>query len=922
MNHKLIHKLIGLFVYLVTVVILFMTVQPSVSFWDCGELSAASYFLQVTHPPGAPLFILVNKFVSLIPFAENIGFRVNTLTVITSSFSVLFLYLVAVKLINNYKKGKEQTNLDYIITYIASAIGAFSLAFGDTFWFNSTESNVFGFSTFLFTLMVWLMMVWWEKADEPGNEKYLMLVAFIIGLSPGVHLMSVLAAVPFGVLFVMKKYTTDEKVAWESGKILFFNLLALIAVSFFMWGQQTTNTPPTSAEFKSFDSNFKLILLGVTIAFVILFRKKVIHRSSLYLPFAVGIGINFVIYPGIVKYLPLIISKITGNNLIADLFMFVIVFGLIGYMIYWSKVNKKPMFNLIFTCLFFAVLGITTYSMIIIRSNKMTPMNEDEPKNFERLASYLGREQYGDFPTWKRRYSNEPQHRQIWANYSSDLEYLLKWQIHHQYNRYLFWNYIGRNSWIQDDGVDFKKLFAIPFILGMLGIFYYFRRDWKMASVFLVVFIFMGYFICFYQDQQQAQPRERDYFYAGSFFIFSIFVALGVRGIIDEIQERFNASAVKISSFAVLTLAVLLVPVNMLRNNYFEHDRSNNWIPWDYAYNILQSCAPNAVLFTCGDNDTFPLWYLQDVEGVRRDVRIANLSLINTTWYPKQLKNETPYGTQKVAMSFSDEQLEKLLPMEWKPRMIDIPVPKNVYEEFGIKDTAVINTGKISFLMNSTIGDSKIKGIRNQDILIKDIIEQNKWQRPIYFAATCDAGTKIGLDEYLQLEGLTYRLTPAKFERGENVNPELTSKVFFGDNVKQNKEYQRGFIIRGFNDPKIFLDENQERTVNFSYRICFMSLASYYTTAMNNKEMTIKTLDRMEELFPVKKIPMDFRMHYQLAELYYNAGEFQKFNNTIAEVEKSTNEVLNTAKPGSYEIQAAQFILGRIKELRDSIKTK
>ncbi|MCX6165041.1 MAG: hypothetical protein NTU73_09345, partial [Ignavibacteriae bacterium] len=388
------------------------------------------------------------------------------------------------------------------------------------------------------------------------------------------------------------------------------------------------------------------------------------------------------------------------------------------------------------------------------------------------------------------------------------------------------------------------------------------------------------------------------------------------------LQENLKSSTTTISTYAVLLLAVLFVPFNMLKTNYFEHDRSKNWIPWEYAYNMLQSCAPNAVLFTCGDNDTFPLWYLQDVEGVRRDVRIANLSLINTTWHPKQLKNTTPYGAQKVAMSYTDDQLDKLQPMEWRPKVIEVPVPKNVYEEFGIKDSAITNRGKVSFLMNSTIGDAKVKGIRNQDLLIKDIIEQNKWQRPIYFAVTCDAGSKIGLDEYLQLEGLTYRLTPMKSEKGENVNVELTSKVLLGENVAPNKEFQRGFIIRGFNDPKIFLEENQERTVNYSYRISFMSLASYYLTAMNNKEMTIKTLDRMEEYFPVAKIPMDFRMHYQFAEMYFNAGDFVKFTKIITDVEKNTNDVLKTDKPGSYEVQAAQYILNKIRELRDSIKTK
>ena len=922
MNHKIIHKIIGLFVFLFTVTILFMTVQPSVSFWDCGELSAASYFLQVTHPPGAPLFILVNKVTSLIPFAENIGFRVNTLTVITSAFSVLFLYLVAVKLINNYKRKQEQTNAEYIITYISAAIGAFSLAFADTFWFNATESNVFGFSTFLFTLMVWLMMCWWDKADEPGNEKYLYLVAFIIGLSPGVHLMSVLAAVPFGMLFVMKKYTHDEEVAKESGKILIYNIIALLAVSFFMWSTQTKNTPPTPEEFKSFDTTFKLVLLGVTAIFVFIFRKKVIHRSSLYLPFAVGVGLNFIVYPGIVKYLPHIISSISGNNLFADTIVFIIVFGSMGYAIYWSHKKKSAMANLIFTCLFFVILGITTYSMIIIRSNKMTPMNEDEPKNFERLSSYLGREQYGDFPTWKRRYSSEPQHRQIWSNYSSDLEYLLKWQIHHQYDRYLFWNYIGRESWTQDMGVDIRKLFAIPFLLGMLGIFYHFRRDWKVASIFFAVFIFMGYFICFYQDQQQTQPRERDYFYAGSFFIFSIFIALGVRGIIDEIRERLSKTSANIPTYAVLLLAVIFVPANMLRVNYFEHDRSKNWIPWEYAYNILQSCAPNAVLFTCGDNDTFPVWYLQDVEGVRRDVRVANLSLINTNWYPKQLKNETPYGSMKVAMSYTDEQLDKLGPVEWKPKMIDVPVPKNVYEEFGIKDTAITNQGKISFLMNSTLGDSKVRGVRNQDLLIKDIVEQNKWQRPIYFAATCDAGSRIGLDNYLQLEGMAYRLTPVKYEKGENVNIDLTSKALLGGNVERNKNFQRGFVISGFNNPNIFLEENQERVANFSYRICYMSLALYYQNVMNDNKMVLKTLEKMEENFPSDKIPMDFRMEYQIVELYYKTGDKVKFDNLVKVVEKKANDVLKTEKAGSYDIQAAQYIIQRLNELKDSTKVK
>ena len=920
MNHKLLHKIIGLLVYVITVIVFFMTVQPSVSFWDCGELSAASFFLQVTHPPGAPLFILINKVTTLIPFAANIGFRVNTLTVIASAFSVLFVYLVAVRLINQYK-GDNQNNFDYAVTYIAAATGALSLAWSDTFWFNATESNVFGFSTFLFTLMIWLLMVWYEKADEPGNERLIVLVAFIIGLSPGVHLMSVLAAVPLGMLVVMKKYTKDEVAAKESGKLLLIQIIILVVVSFFLWGTQTKNTPPTPTEFRSFDSTFKMVLLIVSVAYMALFRKKIFTRSSLYWPFIVGFGINLFAYPGIVKYLPNVIETVVGQDLFVNCLVFLLILSALGYLIYWSVKNKKPMLNLASATALFAILGISIYTLVIIRSNKQTPMNEDEPKNLSHLVEYLSREQYGEFPTFKRRYSSEPQHRQVWTNYSSDLEYLLKWQIHHQYDRYLFWNFIGRESWIQDKGVDLSKLFAIPFILGMFGVFSHFRRDWKMATVFLTVFIVMGFLICFYQDQQQSQPRERDYFYAGSFFVFAIWIALGIRGIIDSIQET-KPNIVRAAAPVVLILGLIFSPIRMLQTNYFEHDRSKNWIPWDYAYNILQSCAPNAVLFTCGDNDTFPLWYIQDVEGVRRDVRIANLSLINTNWYPKQLKNTTPYGSQKVAMSISDDAIDKLQPMEFKPHTIDLPVPKSAYEEFGIKDSAVINKGKISWFMNSTIGEGNVKGIRNQDYYIKDIVEQNKWQRPIYFALTCDAGSRIGLDSYLQLEGLAYRLTPVQFDKGENVNLELTSKSLLEGNETPNKEFQRGFIIRCFNDPKIFLEENQERTANYSYRMAYMSLANYDMNVLNNKELCLKTLDKMEEQFPKAKIPMDFRMMFSVAELYLNAGEQTKFNEMSAETEKIATQVLSETKQQSYETQAAQYILAKLKELKDSLNTR
>jgi hypothetical protein len=595
MNFKLIHRIIGAFVYLFTIIVLFLTVQPSVSFWDCGELSAASVGLQITHPPGAPFFILLNHILTLIPFASNLGFRVNTLTIIASAFSVLFCYLVAVRIISNWR-GKETDPSEQLITYITSAIGALAFGFCNTFWFNATESNVFGFSTFLYTLMIWLMMIWWEKADQKGSDRYLLLVAFILGLSPGVHLMSVLAGVTFGMMYVFKRIINDDKACILSAKIFIGHVAVLLAVALFMWSQQTGSTPPQPEEYRAFDFKFKIIILIVSIVIMGFYYKKVLNRNSFYLAFIVGMIINFAIYPGMVKFLPTIIEAIGGNNLLSNVIILFVFLAILFYIAYWSHQNKRFTVYLTSVCIAVAILGFSVYAYIIIRANQRPPMNENDPKDVATLVSYLSREQYGDFPTFKRRFSAEPQHQPIWQDYSSDLEYFWKWQMNHMYNRYLFWNFIGRESWEQDAGVKFSQLFGIPFIIGMLGLFYHFRRDWKMASIFLVAFVFMGYMICFYQNQQQMQPRDREYFYGGSYFVFSLWIVLGLRGLIEDVKLYItNPGTVKSVGYAILVIGFLIIPMNMLRTNYAQEDRSKNWIPWDYAYNLLQSCAPNGI---------------------------------------------------------------------------------------------------------------------------------------------------------------------------------------------------------------------------------------------------------------------------------------------------------------------------------------
>ncbi len=900
MNNKVIHRIIGAIVFLIALISIFSTVQPSVSFWDCGELSAASYGLQITHPPGAPFFILVNRIMTLIPFADNIGFRVNTLTVIASSFSILFLYLVAVKLINNYKKKEGTDSSDAVITYICAAIGALSMCYATAYWFNSTESNVFGFSTFLFTLTIWIMMIWNEKADEPHSEKYILLIAFILGLSPGVHLMSVLAAVPVGMMFVMRKYWTNDNDVKYTAKIFVGHFLLLFVIALVLWSTQTGSTPPTTEEYKAFDTKFKLILLFVSIAIMGFFWKKVFNKNSFYIPFIVGLIASFVVYPGIVKYMPNFIVTIGGDSLFTNVIIFAAVLAVLGYLIYWTKQNKRPVLYLITSSFLFAMLGFSVYTMIIIRANERPAMNENDPKDIKTLVSYLSREQYGDFPTFKRRFSSEPQHQVTWTNYSSDLEYFWKWQMNHMYNRYLLWNYVGRESWEQDAGVKFSQLYGIPFLIGMLGLFYHFRRDWKMASIFLTMFIFMGYLICFYQNQQQTQPRDREYFYAGSWFVFSIWIAIGLSNIIDDLKRYIKSgAAAKTASYAVLGIAFLVIPLNMFRTNYHTENRSKNWVPWDYAYNILQSCQTNAVLFTCGDNDTFPLWYMQDVEGVRRDVRVVNLSLGNTEWYIKELKNDSPYGSMKVALSWTDDQIDKLQPIQYDAKNVDIPVPPNVYKQFGITDTATVNKGKITFRMEPTVNFGNVKAIRVQDMLVKDIILQNNWQRPIYFSSTCDNGSKIGLEEYTKLEGLAQRLTPERAGNIENVDIDITSKDLLSENVTPSKTYQPGFIIRSFSDKNIFFDENQEH-VTYNYRDVYVTLANYYLNVLNDKNMAIKTLNTLEQRIPRENVQIDYRILFNIANIYYKAGDINTYKLIAPEI---INEALKKVAENPKDIR-------------------
>jgi hypothetical protein len=834
MNVLSINRIVGLLVFLTALITLFSTVSPSVSFWDPGERIAAAYLVQVPHPPGTPLFILAGRVLSMVPFAGDIAFRVNTISVLAGSFTVLLLYLMIVKLIG-YFRGKPESLQDKIITFGGGIIGSLSLLWSQTFWFNATEAEAYATSLFLMTLIVWLGMIWYDKADQKGSEKYLLLGAYIIGLSVGVHLLSLLA---------------------------FF-----------------------------------------TVALIVYYRRFEPSWSSV-IKYGFGVvGAFFVIYPGIIKWFP---SMLNGNLVISNFISIRdssllpivpwILVALAIYGVYQSVKMQRKYLNLLLLSFLLIAFGFTTYTSVIIRSNANPPMNQNQPDNIRALVSYLNREQYGEVPLFNRRWSPEEVHQMNYRKYTSDTDYMLKYQIYHMYVRYLFHNFVGKESDVQDATYNWRRLYALPFLLGLLGVYYHVRRDWKWGTVFIGFFIITGFALAFYFNMTEPQPRERDYFYTGSFFVFAAWIGLGASALLETVSNAFTEkTSLRIpATIGVAVLLFIASPVNLFTENRFERDRSGHYVAWDYGYNLLQSVERDGILFTNGDNDTFPLWYLQDVEGIRQDVRVVNLSLLNTSWYINQLKNQRPHGAKPVPISLSDAQVSQIRLMQWEPRTLELAVPEEVYDRFGIDDPRIRAEGKISWRMSNTREFNNIPIIRIQDIMVRDIFMTTGWDRPIYFAITIpDNGSKIGLDPFLRLEGLVQRVTPIHDPTGRSISTDILLANLFDEPEDFSREPRYGYKFRGLNDPSVFLEE-QSRRLTINYRNSFLQLAFHYQQVLRDDERTIAILDRMEEAIPRNNVEMFPGMKYEIANFYRRSGREEVYreitDELIAELQKEIQD--------------------------------
>ncbi len=873
-SSRTLHYVFAALAFLVALVTYTLTVQPTVPFWDCGEFTAAAVQQQVPHPPGAPLFLMLGKVFHLIPFGDD-GWRVNMLSVISSALTVLLLYLITEKVIRHFFLESLNEGGNSLLVFGSALVAALTYTYTDTFWFNAVESEVYAASSLFVALIVWIMMIWSEKADEPGHEKYLLLIAYLIGLSVGVHLLSILTIFSLVLLIYLRKYQVSTRGLITTGVVA---VIAFVAIYYFI-----------------------IMRLPAFFAGTLPFFKSEARE-----------------YP------------ITDNPL-------VVVLGLallasVGYALWWGRRTGHHIVALSATSVLLMVLGYSTYAHILVRANSNPPMNENKPDSFSDLVSYLGREQYGEAPMWPRRYQTDQRFRKAYLdagkwnepatkivtrkdgnrmrvpdydntkiNTAGELKYLWDYQLNHMYIRYFLWNFSGRvsdrqdapayvplvtskstvNYWTHKIGYPEAwpiNLWALPLILGLVGILVHFQRDKRMAVIYLLLFLMTGALAALQQNQQNPQPRERDYFYVASFMVYAMWVGIGAFGLI----ERWRKSSMAIGG--ALAGIILVVPVNMALQGWPSHSRAGNYMAFDYAYNILQSAEKDAIIFTNGDNDTFPVWYLQDVAGVRRDVRIVNLSLGQTTWYIEQLKNQSPHGAKKIPLSFSDESLT--VP-EDDPRalsydlgyeeVVEVPVSPSILSKY-TTDTTLIKSGVFRWTFKGSERRRDERGrseyfIGVQHKLVKDIIQQTRFERPVYFSTSVGdpswADEFVGLGDYLRLEGMCLRVCPVPQQStiGEGVDQKAMEASLMNtiEGDTYYKEPHQGLKFRNLGGGSTYYDDVHRGYV-LNYRNVFYKYATYLLYDLRDTARAAQVVRRMNEKLSLDRFPMGVTFELQMAK--------------------------------------------------------
>lgn len=717
-------------------------------------------------------------------------------------------------------RGPEISTADKWVLYGSGVTGALAFAFSHSFWFNAVEAEVYAISMFFTALVFWLAVRWMDQHDTPMATKYLLLISYFVGVAIGIHLLNVLALSPIIMLLYFQKYK-------------------------FTW--------------KGF-----LIAMAISMAAIL------------------------VVYPGVVGGVP----KLLEAGVIWKALVLLLIIG--GTV--WAIRKRRSLMAIILASLVLVLIGYSTYAVIYVRSNLNPVINENQPDTVERLIKYLNREQYGAVgPVALENYSANTIRRLqddgaaliplgggnvLRLHILERSAPLWEYQINQMYIRYLSWQYF-----ISEEG----KPLVFPFLFGLLGMIWHFWRDPKRAFSVGLLFLMTGIAIVFYLNQDNPQPRERDYAYVGSFFAFSLWIGMGVAALYefleDMIRNKENSSLKKVFAYGSVIACTVLVPLNMVLANYESHSRAGNYVAWDYSHNMLETAEPDAIIFTNGDNDTFPLWYLQVVEGIRTDVRVVNLSLLNTDWYIKQLRDEEP----KVPISLSDRMIddrltgmsdEALLARYWPPdsQTWSVRGARGDTMTWRVPATMHIPTG----MPGEQPGEPNF--LRVQDIMILHIIEQNRWKRPIYFAVTVSGSNLVGLDSYMTMEGLLFRLHSE--EVPEINEPALRKNLF--ETYKDN--------YRNLDNPDVYYFDNVIKLLQ-NYRSGFLQLVYNYYREMERSgvripsgvpdeqwyerfdeltaaEKALFTLRTMDEYITLDAVPQNNRdVSLQIGRIYYELGD-------------------------------------------------
>lgn len=943
------NNIIGWSVWLVALLVYVATAERTVSWWDCGEYISTSGKLMVGHPPGAPTFQILGCIARIFTFGNSqyAAFAVNVLSALCSSFTILFLYwtisMLAGKLVGRVcrEKGENPGRFGPLVVYAASVIGSLAYTFSDTFWFSSAEGEVYAMSSFFTAVTFWAILKWEAEADRPHNLRWIVFIAFLIGLAIGVHLLNLLVIPAMVFIIYYKKFTPTRKGFWISF------ILSVVLIAVILWG-----------------------IVPWTVRLSGIF--EIFFVNTLGLPFNSGTGMFF--------------------------FLLVI---LITWGLWYARRRNRVVLHTSVLCLAFILIGYSTFLTLVIRSNASVPINENEPKDALSLLSYLNREQYGSRPLlygpfynakivdykegspqyarneatgkydlvsyaggkyvydkahcgfFPRMYSSQNRagrphvdYYRFWSGTDAgegtakpsaleNIRFLFRYHFGWMYGRYFMWNFVGRQNNIQGLGynpdgsrdlfhgnwisgipfIDALRLgpqdglpaylannqarntfFFLPLLLGICGLVYQYRKNRHDCFAVFLLFFMTGLAIILYLNQPSTEPRERDYAYAGSFYAFAIWIGLGVAALTGWLSSRLDK---RYSLVTVFVLSLAFVPGLMAQQGWDDHDRSHRTAAYDFGKNVLLSCAPNSVLITNGDNDTFPLWYCQEMEGIRTDVRIINSALAYSYWHVKPLFSKVyeseplrftmPYSVYgqraKDYVYKADFQLDDYVELCDVLRYVGSsdPATKQRTRDGQLYSVFPVSKVKVSIDVQDLLRKGLVtpeqaarslsevrfavkpgaSALYRGELALLDIFATNKFDRPLHFMSQYAQKEILPLQQLCQAEGAVYRLVPY-------VNP--NRKVVGQNGVDTEKGYDL-FVNRfrwgNLQDPKTAVDPESAGYAS-TIRYQYVQLAKALNFERKH-DSAIRVLDKCLEFFPDNKVPYDGVMVYVVEE-YLRAG--------------------------------------------------